>query len=219
MKNVMKIALISALALSSIAANAEFIKGDWKTAGDSLSVVDSETGIEWLNLAQTDGMSINQVQSQLDSTFEGWRLPTQSEVAEMMYSMTGVSAGTHVTRNGYSTWTIVKNIMGETSSGKSYGLHLGDNNSLFYSVVESYNSNVYGPRTTISSGYSRAGGDTWSNHNYGVYLVSDGGVTLASINDPAINENNANAPTVPLPATLGLLSLAMAGLSFRRKSA
>jgi hypothetical protein len=63
---------------------------------------------------------------------------------------------------------------------------------------------------------------TSSAHYLGVFLVSDGGTTLSSINDPSLNINNSAAPinnavSVPLPATLGLLGLSLAGFGLRRK--
>lgn len=73
-----KIVLFAVMCLGAYAhvAEASFIKTDWQVAGDRKAVLDSTTGIEWLNLTQTNGLSVNQVISQLDTTFKGWRLPT-----------------------------------------------------------------------------------------------------------------------------------------------
>mgnify|MGYP005682545535 FL=1 len=40
-------------ALLSGTAHADFVNIDWKEAGDNRAVVDTETGIEWLKLAET----------------------------------------------------------------------------------------------------------------------------------------------------------------------
>lgn len=41
---------------------------------------------------------------------------------------------------------------------------------------------------------------TYANRSHGYFLVSDGGVTLDSINNPNLNENNPNSPyNVPVP--------------------
>ena len=71
---------------ASVAVNAELVTTDWKNTGDELATLDTDTGIEWLDLTQTDGMSINQVESLTGegSTFEGWRLPTQPEIVGLM---------------------------------------------------------------------------------------------------------------------------------------
>jgi hypothetical protein len=227
MNNLKKIALISVLALSSVAANAEFIKGDWETVNDNLSVIDTETGIEWLSLTETGGMSFNQVMTQLNTTFLGWRLPSADEVNQMMvsitpnvnYSSTFISGAASNNQDAYD----FLDAFGVTKGGfftKSYGKYINDNKSkygnsdLFIAGAYTYSSGRGFYLNSTDSGMDDSTLDT------GVFLVSDGGITLASINDPSINVNNANSPInqVPLPATLGLLGFAMAGLSFRRKS-
>jgi hypothetical protein len=54
-----KITLI-ALLISATSAHAELVATDWKNTGDGLATLDTATGIEWLDLTQTDNMSINQ---------------------------------------------------------------------------------------------------------------------------------------------------------------
>lgn len=51
-------------------------------------------------------------------------------------------------------------------------------------------------------------------------LVSDGGTTLSSINNPSLNINNANDPinSVPLPATTLLFAFGAAGFLRRKNS-
>jgi parallel beta-helix repeat protein len=60
----------------------------------------------------------------------------------------------------------------------------------------------------------------YTDNSYGVYLVSDGGTTLSSQQDPSINANNANAPAanVSAPVLLGLMSLGLFGFASRRSS-
>jgi hypothetical protein len=76
----------------------------------------------------------------------------------------------------------------------------------------------YDDRITLYSNLN-ATNDTSSSYTaYGVYLVSDGGTTQSSLNDPSLNANNANAPSsVPLPATAALLGLGLLGFGARRK--
>lgn len=73
--------------------------------------------------------------------------------------------------------------------------------------------NVHGTRT----GYFYAGDDldTWTadsvSSSYGVFLVSDGGVTLSSQQNPELNINNPNAPVNNQPpsdlSTPGMMSI------------
>ena len=66
----------------SFGANAELIETDWKAGGDALATLHEETGLEWLDLTQTDGMSIDQVAAQTGEggSFEGWRIATFDEI-------------------------------------------------------------------------------------------------------------------------------------------
>jgi hypothetical protein len=75
------------------------------------------------------------------------------------------------------------------------------------------NQNISEGRLRLANNYIESYHESNFNHPYyGVFMVSSGGETLSSLNNPSINAN------VPLPATLGLLGLTMDGLSFRRKS-
>lgn len=60
-------------------------------------------------------------------------------------------------------------------------------------------------------------------HTAGVYLVSDGGTTLSSINDPSININNPKAPInmadVSAPVGLATAGVLMLMLGARRRAA
>jgi hypothetical protein len=62
----------------------------------------------------------------------------------------------------------------------------------------------------------------YRNYQVGMFMVSDGGTTLSSQQDPAINANNPAAPinnvSAANPATLSLLGLSLMGLSFRRRA-
>lgn len=85
-KNIMS-ALILATGLMSHQAKAEFITTDWKSQGDGLAILDTNTGIEWLKLTQTGGKSINEVKSLLGSVYAGWRLPTHDEIKTLAISI------------------------------------------------------------------------------------------------------------------------------------
>ena len=80
------VALSIPLMALSLNANAGLVHTDWKEAGDQQATLSEETGLEWLKLRNTDNMSINQVKSQLDTTYAGWRLPTNNEVGELITS-------------------------------------------------------------------------------------------------------------------------------------
>jgi hypothetical protein len=245
MNNLKKIALVSALTLSSISAQAEFIKTDWKAVGDNLASVDTDTGIEWMTLTETSNMSYLQVEALLDTTFSGWRLPTRNEVNVMMEHATLMDVPfannsdyennpNNNPYHGYNTEYKESSMYFASIFGITYANTDNPDHTVNYSYGTHINDNIQGGEAEyITSGtayfteteYGSANDDhdhiaSYARPHNGVFLVSDGGTTLSSINDPSLNANNANAPAapVPLPATLGLLGLAMAGLSFRRKS-
>lgn len=82
--------LMLAVALSmSFSSQAAFISTDWKVAGDAKASLDQSTGIEWLDLTQTDWKSIEDVRGLLTTTYAGWRFPTAAEVRTMMTNLVG----------------------------------------------------------------------------------------------------------------------------------
>ncbi len=235
----LKKALLTAALLvgTSGMAQAEFIKGDWSTVGDQLSVVDTETGIEWLSLTQTVGMSIDEVASQLDTTYAGWRLPTSDEV-EQIFAWTFnefspdtiLNDGHTVFQQNSTRWNAASRLIASYMIS-SFGETYSDTAS---NATRSFFRGIYINDTTEGNLVQQAQGYNWyyaamveedrnfaddlsvSNEKYGVFLVSDGGATLASLNEPSINNNNPNAPA-DVPVTFALGGLALLGFGLRRK--
>lgn len=210
-----KISVATLLTVISLGANANFIKGDWLSIGDNLSVVDTDTGIEWLSVDQTNGKSIATVQDQLSTTYLGWRLPTRAEVGEMMgnmYLFTDSSgASEKLTAQDSSVFSEAMGFSSATAFSSAF--HLNDEISTFVGSSQILMSGFSGTDITRNSNTSGIVHMNFAHAEIGVYLVSDGGVTISSISDPSINI----VPTVPEPLTLGLFGLALAGMSVRRQ--
>lgn len=205
MKRLLTLALLAGSLLMPGMSHAGFIATDWKNQGDGLATLHEETGKEWLDLSQTDGKSVNYVLSQLGAggEYEGWRLPTYMETVAMLNAFSGITT-TSVTST--STYWVGKAtgfynlfgktyIPGDTSNGITHGLgfFLDDGGNVVRGGSSMKNS--YGSRT----GYFYAGASTTfsldsTNSSYGVFLVSDGGLTLSSQNNPELNVNNPDAP-------------------------
>jgi hypothetical protein len=228
MKLLIKIFVISAIALASMSANAELISTDWKNTGDSLATLDDKTGIEWLDLTQTMNMSIDHVESLLDSTFSGWRIPTRSEVSKMFYNYSpetsSVADNETYEQTSKSSAQLFESLFGGADHGNANKASLGMYLNTDKSSLGGYNV-IYAGVTYGVNNYEENGGYivdsrdlsnvTSTQLSYmGVYLVSDGGTTLSSINDPSINAGSAN---VPLPATAALLGLGLLGFGARGK--
>lgn len=213
-----KLLVIATLAagLISTQASAAFVPTDWKSSGDGLATLDTETGLEWLDLTQTGGKSINEVKALLGTTYEGWRMPTYEEIYQLASSMFPiVKANPGVTIDGKYSGNDLKSfsLWGQNVGSYTYGMYEREGSTYFWGA--------YGTRTYFDYLYA--------NHldrkgvYEGVFLVSDGGTTLSSINDPTLNINNPNAPInmadVSTPAGLAAAGVLMLMLGARRKTA
>ena len=215
------LAVLTALTLYSGVANAELVETDWLELGDALSVLDTKTGLEWLDFTQTGAMSINQVESLLTTQFKGWRLPTENEIIDLMRG--------NITNQQYNAggYLSVGNEAEYQAERQTFYDSFGHLNDIRYSLAlyEQENGNVAyaGVNSTTFAYLGRSSLNTGSSSaNYGVFLVSDGGTTLTSINNPNINtpgfEGNVHdLKSVPLTGSVTLMGLGLAGLTFRRK--
>ncbi len=227
---------LAAGAIFSSAAQAELVSTDWLVEGDSKATLDTKTGVEWLDLSETKGKSIAQVQALLDTTYSGWHLATKRQVFDLFansFSFVDFDYGARnvgVSESNYAisetTNFISKFGSFRTSNAEQVnGLFL--NNEVEESGVSSASA-VYFWRTyyrdqKVNIGLDMTSASYTVNNNFstlGVYLVSYGGTTLSSINDPSINLDENGAPaiaSVPLTASVGFLGLALLAGARRKK--
>lgn len=85
--------LVSTLLLS-ISANASLVTMDWKSASDGILTYDDNSGLYWLDLTETAGMSYSEVSAQLGAggSFDGWRYATTTEATDI-YAQFGLTPG------------------------------------------------------------------------------------------------------------------------------
>jgi hypothetical protein len=84
MKMKMLAVMLMMSSVPAIAGFSDFEATDWRVDNDSLATLDKTTGLEWLDLTQTNRYSYNDLQTELDGgLFDGWRMPTKSEVTSM----------------------------------------------------------------------------------------------------------------------------------------
>lgn len=79
----------SAITLSSITSALPIQQADAFTYGDNKATLETSTGLVWLDFGVTNNQSLNTTQTLLNSTYSGWRLPTQSEVIHLWNSLFG----------------------------------------------------------------------------------------------------------------------------------
>jgi hypothetical protein len=70
-------------------AHAALIASDWKNVGDNAITLDTNSGLKWLDINQTTGLSYNQVLAELapSGIFGGFRFATNSEVESLFTSI------------------------------------------------------------------------------------------------------------------------------------
>lgn len=235
------------LGLASTQSHAALQSVHWKVDGDKKATLDTDTGIEWLDITETDGKSVNYVLSQLGvgGRYEGWRLPSEVEVLNLINSHfnTSLNGSTSVQFNGASAvdgtrWMKTKSIydsFGVTYSRGSFGWSGFE--SYMYGKYIANDGNTVKTAGSLSwvdgggSGYFKLlGGEgsyskDWVDRDevYGVFLVSDGGLTFSSLANPMQNINNPNAPVnapvaaVSAPAAFGGIVLSLMAIFGRIK--
>lgn len=223
----LKASMISAMVLMtgliSHHVNAALISTDWKVLGDAQATLDTETGIEWLDLSLTSKLSFNALLERLQTDLLGWKFATQDQVAQLhlnyapnLYSETASYVGAKNAQ--MAPW---RNLFGFTGGDASMGVFSKDNGT--WGIVGAYRSGL--PRWYTMGG-SMGPDDMQALVNIwaGYFLVSDGGLTLSSISDPTLNANNPNSPInqapadVPAHAAFGFLGLLLMAFGLRRRA-
>lgn len=237
MKLKLWVAVAATLSLLSLPATAALQSIHWKTAGDNLVTLDTATGVEWLDLTQTDNKSYDQVSALLSTTYQGWRFPTQQEVFEMMsghFAQITTDATYNVRTNTaegstkeMTTGKTFRSLFGHTysyyQSGQdwsyaSYGFYKNDDGQIVSSgfIRRNYWNGSY--HTLHHNLLQPTISDNLPHVNMGWYLVNDGGVSLSSINDPMLNINNPDAPINQPPAGTVSVAELIAGTDFATAS-
>lgn len=235
----LKISLMIA-GLLATQAHASLMNADWTTQGDAKAAIDTRTGLEWLDLTVTDGMSIASVLSQTSAggLFAGWRLPTMAEVLGLLKTATGQTLAVNqivdiatlygTLDNELSRAIGVNYTTGKTSSYTTYawGMVMDAAGVIRYagtSDIRYGSRKIYGGVALSSANVNSAGPE------FGVFLVSDGGLTLTSVQNPELNINNPNSPInnpvvvpgepsdVPVPVGVLFTVLSAGFLMFRSK--
>ena len=166
---------------------------DWKVAGDTAITYDSSTGLEWLDLTQTNGNSI--LDTEAESFFGEFRWATNVEIEGIFDSI--------IIGSGFrsSTWLVAlqnavvfqdllsRNFQGNYSIGVSRGAM---NNTGGYGV-----------------GYVRAG-------RIDVYINDPRGDWGENSRVGGIGSWLVRATDVPEPTSLAIFALGMMGLASRR---
>jgi hypothetical protein len=175
-------------------AHADLVATDWSQSGDSKATLDTDTGLEWLDLSSTAGLSYNQVMS--DINFDGWRIPTFDEVITLAIGafsnyfalpVTSIQNGAYYTQNksnSSGTYQFIS-LLGTTIGNGNSGYYIDQNNGNGYTLGVGRGSSS--TRLTINT--LRLVDYDYRSGSVGMFLVSDGGTTLSSQLDPSLIEH------------------------------
>ena len=227
--------LFSLLMASSFVANADIVHSNWVSDGDKKANLDTTTGLEWLKLSNTRGLSYNEFTANPD-LFPGWRLPTSDEVShyvrETFFASGAINDNyfdTHEMEDGFiyiskgnykgRADSLVPDYLGQTFISSSYNISYG----LYYDEASDQilRSGAQSGRDSFEALYLYDGNPNASfskdgtNSALGFFLVSDGGATFSSNNDPYFKE--IQAKDVPTPLAFSLLAF-VSMLLFGRKN-
>jgi len=151
------------------------IETDYLVIGDKKSTLDTTTGLEWLDLTESRDISINAALL----LYPEWRIPTKDEVITLLKSIMPNTVATGREDNNAAIGPFVNKI-GNLAS--SYGWYLREVGVVSMAGIYYYGGEsgyLFTSNGSQNMDYSQVGTNVW--------LVSDGGVTLTSIETPAIN--------------------------------
>ncbi len=174
------LAFISLTALFSATSYAEVINTDLIESGDNLVISDTDTGLNFLKLTETIGISVAQIQEELNSTYLGWRFATSDEVTLLLDnlfadSLASVGGYDSLADNSYFEDLSIAGI----SDIVGWKLYVGTRKISYGLVYEGgSSSSLYGFYSTSPTGsgfyndYSEYSIDLAKEY-YGTWLVQD----------------------------------------------
>jgi hypothetical protein len=237
----MRSSVFLATLLVSGISNASLVELDWKQNGDGLATYDSRTNQSWLDLSETSGKSVNDVESLIGGLYAGWRLPTRAEVAGLLESALPIA---HQVPVGFtndaepmsSQVRYFNSFLGESDvatnnrpADRSFGhfkSDVGDASLVGAGIYYEYSG--YSPSANqdklfvISMENERVYAESldFKNLYYGVFLVSDTSSHLTQSSQQAIaTDQGVQSVSAPFTtvATFSMLGLIGVGLVRRRR--
>ena len=208
-------AACACLAVVSINVSANVIptEADWKVAGDGLITYDANTGLEWLDLTVTAGMTHDDVFAQLGSggAYEGWHFASTSQVSTLWDNFGGSGTYTDWSIENNNLFKVIAPLMGDLYCELSIfapceigtGLSQYITSDIYPSVANSYvisrmqdfttNETLAAESDFFSLEY------TYTNNDVGTYGITAGSALI-------------RVSTVPIPSALWLFGSGLIGL-------
>lgn len=215
-KSIFKLLALTALFASAASQALPIVQADAFTAGDNKASLQSSTGLVWMDFGVNNTKSFNQVVSELGSTYNGWRLATETEVNNLMGELFS-GAQYQFSNVDFPKWegvddeSILSVMSADVTQNYDWGLvysyghgwFLSDSNKLNYAEINNYNP--FGVNT--QGGLICCSDTNYADHfnyadsiQYSTFLVKNG-------------------VSVPEPTPIFLMGMAMLGLGFMRRRA
>lgn len=138
-----------ALFISSTSQALPIVEADAFAAGDNKAIYDLSSDLTWMDFGVTNGKSVNQIISELSSTYLGWRLPTDAEVNNLWGKLFSESWEPFYAGHHYSSadTALVENIMNvfgynyqewNWPRSEAAGFYLSSTGKLKYATISNY---------------------------------------------------------------------------------
>lgn len=197
------------------------VNADALVSGDNNAIIDTDTGIKWLDFGINNGSSFNSVINSLSTTYQGWRLPTESEVRNLWSKLTAIDSADQY--QIFSLWGANKTPQDHLPF-LSWGYFIDNNGYLGHgsfmetgTVLASFGSGKYYQDGSIIGGVSAGSGVKYDGSNY-YQFSADGNDEISTLLVKDDTHSSTLSTEVPEPSMLTLLVLSLIGVSLSRRA-
>lgn len=196
------------------------IQADAFNAGDNKAILDTTTNLTWLDFDINNGTSFNHVMSELNTTYLGWRLPTESEVRKLWSSLFTDTISTDDQYEICNLWGANKSPSDNTPF-QAYGNFIDDNGYLGHGGFLEGGSVINHGSNKLEKFY--VDGTFSASVSSGSGKIYDGSTSYPPFNFWGVEEistllvRDAKVSSVPEPSTFILFGLGLIPLLLRRR--
>jgi len=208
----MKSGILALVLVLSTNVSAEIISVDWQTTGDNLITYDTTSGLNWLDLTETNNLSYEYVSEQFGSgdQFDGFRYATPEEVINLW-------ANFGIDLSSGATWQLEGYI----------DLSVPDASYILGDTMNEYDSTYYGAQGITFSDDAFVGlaspvlGAYISTQDNLTQYITVDNIARRDIHYSSIQTGSYLVSIVPVPSAIWLFSaglISLMGFAKRKKS-